>query len=353
MKLIWRYVSLLFSLCICCYFILKSMKSGSKERAPFHGNTLLPDGHGLSELTCRQRERIFGVQTRRLQACNTGHFSLPGMEDCHAWLTCDDIDNNVHIKKPIGHGAVKRVYFAEWKGFKVAYCNLTTEVFREDFRHGLKMIKLFQPYDHVVQLVGYCGDAMVLEYHPWHSADNLNQILSRSENEHLNTVLFRFILSINYVEIIHFLHTHPAGVHVMCDSNDIVKTLSQFLIRSDFQLILSDLDALPRIDPEQENLIKCGHRQLFGNFVAPEQLWPYDDRDFDDDEMPGYDEKTDIWKIPSVVQFILGDVPGSDVLWFHLFKVHRRCREVDPRLRPNTQEILDEYMQIYISLYSS
>ncbi|XP_077992084.1 protein O-mannose kinase-like [Glandiceps talaboti] len=215
------------------------------------------------------------------------------------------------------------------------------------------MIKSFASSVHVVQLIGQCDGSAILEYHPLQSLDYLNEILTQDKYKQFDTIIFRFQLSINYVKIIHFLHTSPLGVCVMCDSNDITKTLSQFLVTEDLTLIVSDLDALPQVDTERGNLIKCGHKQLYGDFVAPEQLWPYDDRVFDDNDMPGYDEKTDIWKIPNAVNFILGDVTGSDIMRFHLFRIHRQCKERDPALRPTAEEILHEYEHVYKTISKS
>ena len=135
----------------------------------------------------------------------------------------------------------------------------------------------------------------------------------------------------------------------MCDSNSLEKTLSQFLLTSDFHLVANDLDALPEADPARGLLVKCGHRQLSGDFVAPEQLWPFGDAGapFSDDAMPGYDEKTDIWKIPEVTRFLMGQVPGGDLVHFHLFQIHEGCKREDPRLRPSALQVLEAYRSVY------
>lgn len=136
------------------------------------------------------------------------------------------------------------------------------------------------------------------------------------------------------------------GTRVMCDSNDVTKTLQQFLLTDDFQLVLNDLDALPRVNKSAGQLIKCGHRELFGDFVAPEQLWPYPERDFDDHTMPPYDEKTDIWKIPDVCEALLGrGIIGTDPIRFKLFRIDQACKNTDPAKRPNATQVLDEYLK--------
>ena len=137
---------------------------------------------------------------------------------------------------------------------------------------------------------------------------------------------------------------------VMCDSNDLEKTLSQYLLSDDLRLVVNDLDALPEVDNEHNLLIRCGHKQLFGDFVAPEQLWPYEDEEFSDVDMPSYDEKIDIWKIPDVCHYFLNDTTGAESLHFHLFKIHKQCKSNDPQKRPTAKEVLEKYEVLYSEL---
>uniref|UniRef100_A0A3Q3VWF0 Protein kinase domain-containing protein n=1 Tax=Mola mola TaxID=94237 RepID=A0A3Q3VWF0_MOLML len=106
------------------------------------------------------------------------------------------------------------------------------------------------------------------------------------------------------------------------------------------------------VDPSRGLLVKCGHRELSGDFVAPEQLWPYKNRGevFSDDLMPEYDERTDIWKIPDVTRFLMGRVPGGDLVHFHLFQIHVECKREDPKRRPSALEVLKAYKSVYGSM---
>lgn len=126
----------------------------------------------------------------------------------------------------------------------------------------------------------------------------------------------------------------------MCDSNDLMKTLSQFLITDQLHVVVNDLDALPEV--KNGNLIKCGHRQLFGEFVAPEQLWPHDHLEFNNDIMHGYDEKTDIWKIPDVLTFLLGSSTYANQVKFRLFDIFQCCKNIDSSSRPTVLEIREK-----------
>lgn len=187
-------------------------------------------------------------------------------------------------------------------------------------------------------------------YFPYGSAEDLDLLLQRPELSKYDTIETRFQLSLDYVSILNFLHNSPLGTRVMCDSNDIEKTLSQYLISKDLHLVLNDVDALPQVIRKQGELIKCGRRQITGSFVAPEQLWPFKDKEFDDASMPGYDEKIDIYKIPSVVDRLLSRVKNGNYARRLLLHLHERCRHPDPKLRPSAAEVLKEYQLVLQTL---
>ena len=313
------------------------------------------------------------------------------------------------------------------------------------------MLRLLQPSLQVVQFVGSCEDAYLTEYH--HLGDGaqlehlfdqhmiislLNNISTRFRMckcaQSLNPLLlninapfdlylyvnfgprFPFIFHIrshtfshvsvmnafstptglDFVRAIAYVHTHS---RVMCDSNDLLKMLSQFLITDDLRLILNDVDALPQVDHANGDKILCGHRQIgtssrlgrrggaeragegvgsdgggvekdeeyamnfdeaddridigeeergnynddVDDYVAPEQRWPFDDMDFDEALQPKYDEKIDVWKIPATCEYLMGDVEGADHANFHLFDVNKECKQEDPSLRPSVGEVLSIY----------
>ena len=122
-------------------------------------------------------------------------------------------------------------------------------------------------------------------------------------------------LASDYLHAMLYLHASPIGVRVMCDGDYIEKLMSQFLVSADFHMVVHDLDALPEIDRvSKEKTIKCGHRQARNvSFLAPEQIWPFETLPFRDEDMPPYDERVDVWKLPEALKFILTD-PG----WLNL-----------------------------------
>ncbi|XP_062325239.1 protein O-mannose kinase [Osmerus eperlanus] len=284
--------------------------------------------------------------------CLPHHFKISSMKNCSPWLLCQQINTEVRKLKMIGQGAVKKIYLSEWKGNKVALSRLSSPEFQQDLLHGLSMLQALQG-PQVVQLVGLCPEefSLVTEYHPLGSLLNLDTVLASERHRTLDTWQTRLQLALDYVSILHFLHTSPAGTRVMCDSNNLEKTLSQFLLTSDFHLVVNDLDALPLADKERGLLVKCGHRELMGDFVAPEQLWPHGNgQPFTDELMPGYDERTDIWKIPDVTRYLMGRVPGGDVVHFHLFHIQRECKRRDPQFRPSASDVLSVYRSVYSNM---
>ena len=277
--------------------------------------------------------------------CDKSSFSFKSWIGCHPWLDCNDIELNVRTRgllSTASHNAVKTIYLADWHGYNVVYMKCSSIIYWDDCRHNTRMIKGLQGSELVVQLLGTCEEKqeVVTTYYQHGSSDRLNEILPHLNLDTNKELQLRIQLAQDYLRILVFLHSSPLGVRVMCDTNYLTKTLSQFLITDDFHLIVNDLDALPKVDHQLGQFIKCGHRELYGWFVAPEQLWPFDDKPFNDLKMPGYDEKIDIWRIPDVVLWFLGDSLNALRIKAKLKDVFSNCKAIDPKLRPNAREVL-------------
>lgn len=244
-----------------------------------------------------------------------------------------------------------------WNNYSVAVMRLRNPQFYDDFHHGLNMLRQLQSSGLVTQLLGECTQqsVFVCEYHRLSSADHLIDVL-HNDNSTLSlydSASLRMSFCYDYVEIIAMIHGNS---RVFCDSNSLAKTLQQFLVTSRLHLVVNDLDALPLIISDTPGAagIKCGHREIFDDdddeFVAPEQLWPYD-TPFDDSLMPTYDEKVDIWKIPNVCLHFLRDRTDCNWIVYKLFRIHNSCKHNNPSLRPSAHDVLDEYKQIFNELY--
>lgn len=300
---------------------------------------------------CYCQGNALRVVNGQCKSCPNGSFTLNHWITCSRWLNCTILRQHVLVKQQIGFGAVRDVYLAEWNTHPVALSILANHDYQQDFFDGVTSLISLQSTPFVVKFFGMCHHHVLTEYHPYGSADNIQSILQRLHMT--NDVNIRYQLAFDYVNIIHFLHNSPHGTLVMCDSNDLFKTLSQYVISQHLRLILNDVDALPMVDHFNHRLIKCGSRQLFGDFVAPEQLWPYAPRPFNDSQMPDYDEKIDIWKLPKITEYILTspDCNLCQTILSHLQPLHKKCRSVNPKLRPTSSDIIKQYKYIK-SLYT-
>ncbi|XP_054285228.1 protein O-mannose kinase-like [Macrosteles quadrilineatus] len=268
------------------------------------------------------------------------------MLSCHPWLGCEEL-NKVEFIKHLGKGAVKNVSLVKWNDIPIVVSLPANAEYMEDFRNGIEALKSLNPSQQVVQLIGYCDEPVALytEYHPFgNAADFFTQFGLKNL-----TIGQSLGFCLQYSEILRYLHNHTSGPRVFCDSNSLDKLLSQLLVTSQLTLILNDADALPVV--LDSSGIKCGHRQLEGTFVAPEQLW-HIEGEFSDDLMPGYNEKTDIWKAASVCDYFLRQSDDGESVRYRLFDLHSRCKRHDPKLRPSANELRNEYISV-INEYNS
>lgn len=237
-----------------------------------------------------------------------------------------------------------QVYLAKWREFNVAYSKLTSSQYRVDFRHGLKLLQQFHGNQKIVQLIGICDDIMITEFHTLGESTNFDFHFASTFPE-IDNIVQRLHLCIDYVEILSNLHTASDNVtYVMCDTNSVEKVLSQYLLSEDMHLVLNDVDSVAEvinIDGKQKG-IKCGQYELEGDFIAPEQQW-LRDTDFSDSEMQTYDEKTDIWKVPTVCNRFLGSSPESTQLQMKLLDIHMACKNPNPKDRPSAKQLAWTY----------
>jgi glycoprotein-mannosyl O6-kinase len=233
----------------------------------------------------------------------------------------------------------------------VAYSELTSPHYREDFQQGIKILKHFHGSPKIVQLIGVCDDIMITEFHSLGEASNFNSHLNTFPET--NAIFQRFLLCIDYVEILSELHSSTENVkYVMCDTNTLSKVFTQYLLSGDLRLVLNDVDSIAEVTKVDEEWrgIKCGKHELDGDFVAPEQRWSSEE-DYNDREMQAYDEKTDIWKIPDVCNYFLGNSAEATSIQMRLLKIHMECKHFNPEARPIAQLILRTYRNVLSQVF--
>lgn len=288
--------------------------------------------------------------------CEKGYFKLSNMRKCEKILTCKDF-KDISIKKTIGSGMSKNVMLAKWKGNTVIY-SVPNPVYPDrikDFQHNLKMLQSLQSR-HVVQLIGFCDNAVLTEYH---STGTLGDFIVGDERYKQMNLVARMALAKRYVEIISFLHQSPDGTRAMCDSNRIKGTVKQYLVTDEGDIVINDLDDLRLIENGEMEGKVCSHPEflysrpdiLGENFLAPEQsnvnAFILPNGEIDIDSLPTLDEKIDIYKIPAITAYILGDSPGHNTIMDMLKPIHSACLRKSPLKRPNAEVIFNAYSKVF------
>lgn len=278
-------------------------------------------------------------------SCPNTHFILPSMHNCHAHLTCQDFEN-IAIGDKIAEGTVKYIHMATWLGsHRIVVSRLKHNQFKDDFEHNLNMLRSFAGSNLVAQFVGNCKNMIVTEYYANGNALNLDQVLDLKASSEQRTFNFCFELCKNYAAILAYLHNSPIGTRVMCDSNSLSKLLSQYLITDDLKLVVNDLDALPLVHVNKSGIL-CGHREVVGDIVAPEQKWPYSDRPFNEEDQPSYDERSDLWKIPDVCGWLLDVCRKDGVQLPQILNVLHSALKSAAKFRPTASQVLKSYNSI-------
>lgn len=282
---------------------------------------------------------ILAKSVQDIVECPRGHFRLGEMKNCHPHLSCGDLDNMTLVRR-IGSGAVKDIFLVVWRNMSLALSVPTNHFMVEDFMSGVETLRLLSPSKYIVQYIGFCDTdySLFTEYY-----SNRDAYTWFSTNMPKLSLLESIGFCHQYSQILNYLHNNLVGPRVFCDSNSLEKLLSQLLVTIDRKLVLNDVDALPQV--VNGSGVKCGHRQLFGSFVAPEQLWNSSEQ-FNDSEMPSYDEKTDIWKAPAVCDYFLKFAVDGEILKYRLFNFHKKCRNIEPSKRPSVEDLVNEYERV-------
>ena len=257
-------------------------------------------------------------------------------------IDCAEFRANVTLLRVIGEGAVKRVWLGKWSsnGY-VAVSFLKSPAYSDDFQHNIHMLRNFTLLFNSKLTAQYLGDCdgriLFTKFYRLGPLSDLYHLLPRLVDRLASRECFQFC--IRYARVIDYLHNSPIGRRVMCDSNDLAKLASQFLIDDDLSIVANDLDALPNAEVP----IKCGNRSLIGDLIAPEQQ----------PRNATYDHRIDLYKLPFVCDYIRSLCARNELLELLLSRLHTQCLDRLPSNRPNASQILSEYLKINHTLFSN
>ena len=293
---------------------------------------------------------VTGTVRRKDQClqCSRGTFSFEGWVTCKDHLNCDEIAHDVRRGRAIGTVGNWKVFSAEWKEYEVIHAQLTTDGFPEEDVDLNSLSELF-PHLNFLYVIGQCTErknkALIFSQSSTilGNARQLDVILNSTG---CNNWKSRFSLSMDYVRVLHHIHTKPRGRLTLCNSHTLHQLLTQFVVTEDLRLKLAGYDNLPVV---VSSGIKCSKSELHGNFVAPEQKWPFGQiKVFNDREQPMYNHKSDIWKIPDVITFFMSaDCERCMDILDYLFVIFQFCKKDLPTERPSALGVLQELEDVW------
>ncbi len=309
------------------------------------------------EVSKRGMEKCsFGSVLRNGQcnSCPEETFSLPGWISCKKHLVCDQIEHDVRIINSLFDIGRWNFKMAEWSGYQSIHASIKTEdtlptIIEPDIvSEILRNSSLLYP-------IGFCTETKAIVY----VKPSLSRI--RGPANKLDTLfahhvdcdnwIVRFRLAIDFVRMLAWLHSTPGGPVVFCNSFNLEHTFQQLAITENWELTLGTFDNLKQV--KTGSLIKCSDKEIEGNFVAPEQRWPYRGlKVFNIQQQPSYSESTDVWKIPDVTESLLGSLKmeGQRSPLIYLSGTHSKCKNVDPGSRPSATQVLQKYMEVWTFL---
>jgi len=302
--------------------------------------------------------------------CPLGYYRLPEMESCDQWLACDDIEERIVVTHTnLGNGLGKSFSKASLDGVPVAFIRtredkLTSEKIVNRVRLGFENLKMLQPHPRITQLLGYClaGNTTVMITELGQYGD-LRQFLLSAEYKEFS-LLQRFDTALQVVEALEYVHESPGGSRINCDMNTVGQALAQFIVLSDYRVVLNDVDDLPSGDSRTNKKSQCvvGRSNINAtadhSFEAPERRWPWPGKlpkQIDPAELrrvlkgkvedytgnielksPPVDEKSDVWKIPFLVEKVL--TSGINVE----SRLGKRVLSLVARLKPLLEDCLEK-----------
>lgn len=306
---------------------------------------------------CRPRT---GTRTRNLRGCSEcpeGKFMLPGWFVCRAFLSCDDIHNNVRVTGSLLHYDNHDHYSAHWEDFKFRFVCPDAAYRGKGSENFVLKLGIFQKH---LPIVGYCNKDRCTAAH---SGDNdlwrpLSDVLGNPLVEGTNHWYVRFVILYNLLDILSRIHGESElGVFAMCNTDSVEGILHKFLVNdngivqvghvSEFVLVHGSLVG--------EGIDECPKR----NSSSHDSRWSIADPpemakfcstcvrySLDESAVVPRTTYYDVWAVPDVTQYFLQTVTGGTRLLNYLEGVHQKCKNANPHMRPSMDEVRTAYMDV-------
>ena len=281
--------------------------------------------------------------------CPEATFSLPQWTSCTIYLSCDDMQVAVRPLALLWEEERWQWFMGEWSNFQVLLAQLKERPDQgsSSMKEIITAMQELTPHSNLLYPIGFCTSTGMIVFGMAEQANHLTDLDTLLSKLGCNHWVVRFKLMIDYARVLNYLHQHPTGPYILCNSHSIDHLLSQFIVSEHLELLLANFDNLPR----NELPVVCSRQELKGDFVAPEQKWPYSGlKMFNVDEQPGYFYSSDIWKVPDVANAIMGNSKESQKVLNYLLALHLKCKNRNHLHRPSAKEVLSEYEDLWQNL---
>ena len=302
--------------------------------------------------------------------CSTGKFSLPGWIACRNLLSCDDFKQNVRIRQKLPvDGEVFTsskingwsYYHADWEGFKtILVCPNISSSSTQLLPELIHDLRTAQSSLHVIGLCSIDSCVLYFAPHPYKWAPLLSVV---SDPVHPSSTVLqtwqswyvRLVVLQNTVNALSRLHD-ATGKYTLCGGMSVEEILQQFLVNTENgQVSFVGYDnVISRTgSPKSSYAGPCSmwHQRSTQALYAPEERaeanggMQWYRASIDQHSHFTSHSTADLWKVPDVADFILGGVPGGDLVRDYLAALHVQCKSVMPAQRPSFHQLLSAYWE--------
>lgn len=298
--------------------------------------------------------------------CSAGKFSLPGWIACRNLLACDDFKLNVRIRQrssvdtvvdPSGYLHDWTHYHAEWEGLKAIMVCSNVNTTRNQLHPNL--IHNFHANQSSLYAIGLCSEdscALYLAPHAYQWVPLLTIVRDSHASSTLRTTwqlwYTRLVVVHNVIQVLAELHS--TGKYAMCSGTSVEGILRQFLVNSENGQVslVGYNDVVSRTEPSKSSYLGSCNRwrqQSSQGLFAPEEIYEanrgiYGHRtSIDHYPRLASSSAADLWKVPNIADFMLGGIPGGDLVLDYLSALHVQCKSAEPNKRPSFPQLLSTY----------